>query len=82
MIMDLGCDTFIDRYLTTLDSTFLRYFFLKQARKQGYSDPEMVYDTLSPKMCPQTKFGIPMSNNVGFMLVTRYLAHLSRRLWC
>ena len=24
------------------------------------------------KMCPQTKFGIPMSNIIGFMLVTRF----------
>ena len=28
--------------------------------------------SLAPKMCPQTKFGIPISNNIGFMLVTRF----------
>ena len=41
MIMDLACDTFKERYLTTLDSPFLRYFFSKtEARKQGNSDTE------------------------------------------
>ena len=29
MIMDLACNTFMERFLTTLDSPFLRYFFLK-----------------------------------------------------
>ena len=41
MIMDLACDTIMERYLTTFDSPFLRYFFSKtEARKQGNSDTE------------------------------------------
>ena len=28
--------------------------------------------SVTPKMCPQTKFGIPISNNIGFMLETRF----------
>ena len=47
MIMDLACDTIMERYLTTLDSPFLRYFFSKtEARKQGNSDTEWYYSTL------------------------------------
>ena len=30
-----------------------------------------MYSLRDPKVCPQTKFGIPMSNHIGFMLVTR-----------
>ena len=28
--------------------------------------------SLTPRMCPQTQFGIPISYNIGFMLVTRF----------
>ena len=28
--------------------------------------------SLTPKMCSQTKFGIPISKDIGFMLVTRF----------
>ena len=46
MIMDLACDTFMERYLTTLDSPFFTIFFSKtKARKQGNSDTEW-YSTL------------------------------------
>ena len=46
MILDIACDTIMERYLTTLDSPFLRYFFSKtEARKQGNSDTEW-YSTL------------------------------------
>ena len=46
MKMDLACDTIMERYLTTLDSPFLRYFCSKTgARKQGNSDTEW-YSTL------------------------------------
>ena len=27
---------------------------------------------VATKMCPQTKFGIPISNNIGFILETRF----------
>ena len=46
MILDLACDIFIERFLTTLDSPILRYFCSKtEARKQGNSDTEW-YSTL------------------------------------
>ena len=35
-----------------------------------------MYSLCDPKMCPQTKFGIPKSNNIGFMLVTRFFKTL------
>ena len=31
-----------------------------------------ILHSVTPKMCPQTKFGIPISNNIGFMLETRF----------
>ena len=46
MIMDLACGTFMESYLTALDSPFLRYFFSKtEDRTQGNSDTEW-YSTL------------------------------------
>ena len=32
--------------------------------------------SVTPKICQQTKFGIPISNNLGFMLVTRFFLDL------
>ena len=53
MVMYLAFDTFMENYLTTLDSTF----FLKlMPENQGHSGCLTVYD---PKMYSQTKFGIP-----------------------
>ena len=50
MIMDLACDKFMERYLTTLDSPFLRYFFSKtETRKQGKSDTEWFSTRLDPQ---------------------------------
>ena len=43
--------------------------FLKQM-------PEVCTALRDLKMCPQTKFGIPMSNNIEFMLVTRFFLDL------
>ena len=73
MIMDLACDTFMERYLTTLDSPYLRYFFLKLRPESKVTVTlKEIRHSVTPKMCPQTKFEIPISNNIGFMLVTRY----------
>ena len=57
MAMYLARDTFMENHLTTLDSTF----FLKlMPENQGHSGRLTVYCRLrDPKMCSQTKFGIP-----------------------
>ena len=58
MVMYLACDTFMENQLTTLDSTF----FLKlMPENQGHSGRLVVYmyRLRDPKMCSQTKFGIP-----------------------
>ena len=70
MLMYLACDTFMERYLTTLDSPF----FLKLMLEIKFAVAAKLYmcSLHDPNMCPQTQFGIPMSNNKGFMLVTRY----------
>ena len=38
MVMDLACDTFMERYLTT-DSSFYDIFSKTEAKNQGHSDP-------------------------------------------
>ena len=62
----------MERYLTTLDSTF----FLKLMPEIKVTVAAKLYYymyTLSdPMMCSQTKLEIPISNNIGFMLVTRF----------
>ena len=57
MVMYLACDTFMENHLTTQDSTF----FLKlMPENQGHSGRLTVYvQSPCPKMCSQTKFGIP-----------------------
>ena len=57
MVMYLACDTFMENHLTTLDSTF----FLKlMPENQGHSGRKLyMYRLRDPKMCSQTKFGIP-----------------------
>ena len=57
MVMFLACDTFMENHLTTLDSTF----FLKlMPENQGHNGRLTVYVQIrDPKMCSQTKFGIP-----------------------
>ena len=55
MVMYLACDTFMENHLTTLDSTI----FLKlMPENQGHSGRLTIY-SVTPKMCSQTKFGIP-----------------------
>ena len=74
MIMDLSCDTFMERYLTTLDSPFLRYFFLKLRPESKVTVTlNDIRHSVTPKTCTQTKVGIPISNNLGFMLVHDFL---------
>ena len=73
MIMDIACDTFMERYLTTMDSPFVRFFFRKLRPESKVTMTLNDFrHSLTPKMCPQTKFGIPISNDIGFMLVTRF----------
>ena len=57
MVIYLPCETFMENHLTTLDGTF----FLKlMPENQGHSGRLTVYVKLrDPKMCSQTKFGIP-----------------------
>ena len=57
MVMHLACDTFMENHLTTLDSTF----FKTDARKSRsqWSLICICTDSVTPKMCSQTKFGIP-----------------------
>ena len=72
--MDLACDTFMKRYLTTLDSPFLRYFFLKLRPESKVTVTlNDIRHSLTPKMCPQTKFGIPISNNIIYARDTIFL---------
>ena len=71
IMMCLACNTFMERYLTKLDS----YFFIKlmpEIKVTVAAKLNICTALRDPKMFPQTKFGIPMSNNVGFMLVTRF----------
>ena len=49
MVMDLASDTFMKRYLTNLDSPFLRYFSKTESRNQGHVDSKTVFDTLCPQ---------------------------------
>ena len=56
MVMYLAFDTFMENYLTTLDSTF---FLKRMPENQVHSGCLTVYD---PKMYSQTKFGIPRIN--------------------
>ena len=60
MVMYLACDTFMKNHLTTLDSTF----FLKlMPENQGqWSLNCICIDSVTPKMCSQTKFGIPRTS--------------------
>ena len=57
MVMYLACDTFMENHFKTLDSTF----FLKlMPEYQGHSGRLTVNVQIpAPKMCSQTKFGIP-----------------------
>ena len=57
MVMYPACGTFMENHLTTLDSTF----FLKlMPENQGQL---YMYRLRDPKMCSQTKFGIPRIYN-------------------
>ena len=59
-VMYLACYTLIKRYLTTLNSPF---FSKTDAKNQGHMTPRCVH---------KPNLGIPMSNNRGFMLMTRF----------
>ena len=60
----------MERFLTTLDSPF----FLKLMLQIKFAVAAKLYmcSLHDPKMYLQTKFGIPMSKNIGFMLVARF----------
>ena len=56
MVMYLSCDTFMENHLTTLNIFFKKLM----PEYEGYSGRLTVYvQTRDPKMCSQTKFGIP-----------------------
>ena len=57
MVMYLACDTFIENHLTTLDSTFSFKTDARKSRSQ-WSLNCICTDSVTPKMCSQTKFGI------------------------
>ena len=63
-------------YGTLFDNTgqpIFTIFFLKLRTESKVTVTlNDIRHSLTPKMCPQTKFGIPVSNNIGFMLVTRF----------
>ena len=77
MVMYIACDTFMENYLTTLDSTF----FLKlMTENQGHSGPLTVYlvcehilgsrsqyDSVTPR-CVHT----PNLGFLGFLIVKRF----------
>ena len=58
MVMYLACDTFMENHLTTLDSTFFLKTDARKSRSQ-WSLNCICTDSVTPKMCSQTKFGIP-----------------------
>ena len=59
MVMYLACNTFMENRLTTLDCT---YFLKQMPENQGHSGRYLyMYRLRDPKMCSQTKFGIPRS---------------------
>ena len=58
MIMYLACDTFMENHLTTLDSIFFLKTDARKSRSQ-WSLNCIYTDSVTPKMCLQTKFGIP-----------------------
>ena len=66
MIMYLAWDTFMERHLTTLDSTFKKK--LMPEIKVRVVAKLYMYSLCDRKMCSQTKFGIPMSNNIFFQI--------------
>ena len=52
---------------------FTIFFFLKlRAESKVTVTLNDIRHSLTPRMSPQTKFGIPISYNIGFMLVTRF----------
>ena len=64
-------------YLTTLGSPIFYDIFLKlRPEIKTTVIPKLNLTLCDPKMCPQTKFWIPMSNNIGFMLVTQFFLDL------
>ena len=69
MVMDLACDTFMERHLTTLDNSFFKKKLMPEIKVAVAANMYMcsLRDT---KMCSQTKYGILVSNNIGFMLMT------------
>ena len=59
MVMYLACDTFMENHLTTLDSTLI---FLKTDARKSRSQWSLnciCTDSVTHKMCSQTKFEIP-----------------------
>ena len=58
MVKYLTCDTFMENHLTTLDSTFFLKLMPEKSRSQ-WSLNCICIDSMTPKMCSQTKFGIP-----------------------
>ena len=57
MVMYQAFDTFMENDLTTLDSTFLLKLM---SEYQGHSGRlTYMYRLRDPKLCSQTKFGIP-----------------------
>ena len=67
-------------YGTLFDNTgqpILRYFFLKlRPESKVTMTLNDIRHSVTPKICVQTKFGIPISNNIGFMLMTRFFLDL------
>ena len=45
MVMDLGCDTFMETLFDNTGQPIFTIYSKTEARKQGYSDPEMVNET-------------------------------------
>ena len=58
MVMYLACDTFMENHLTTQDSTFFLKIDARKSRSQWSLNCKCT-DSVTPKMCSQTKFGIP-----------------------
>ena len=73
IVIDVACAAFMKICLTTLDNSFFYNIILKFWSKIKVMVTPKWHTTLcDPKMRLQTKFGFPMSNNIEFMLVTRF----------
>ena len=67
-----GCsrDASVEKLFDNAKQTIFYDFLRTEARGQGHVDPNVICNTLPPKMHLCIKYGIPISNDIGDMLQT------------